>query len=200
VTAALWAICGSAQAQVIEVQPDGAARVYAGPVVTSMEGSRPVIEPEAPVQPSSRRADTAQVMSAIHEVSERRQLSSQLIEAVAWQESRLNQNAVSPKGARGVMQLMPSTAQRLGVDAHDLRGNIDGGGAYLAQLLKQFDGDLTLALAAYNAGPDAVRRYGGVPPYRETQAYVAAVLGRLAHKKSQDPSDAVLASPDLVTR
>jgi soluble lytic murein transglycosylase-like protein len=195
VTAALWAICGAAQAQVIEVQPDGAARVYAGPVVTSAEGSRPVIEPEAPIQASSRRADTAQVMSAIHEVSERRQLSSQLIEAVAWQESRLNQNAVSPKGARGVMQLMPSTAQRLGVDAHDLRGNIDGGGAYLAQLLKQFDGDLTLALAAYNAGPDAVRRYGGVPPFRETQAYVAAVLGRLAHKKSQDQT-----RPDLVTR
>ena len=80
----------------------------------------------------------------------------------------------------GVMQLMPETARRLGVDATDLKGNIDGGVTYLGQMLTRFGGDLPRALAAYNAGPEAVQRYGGVPPYVETQAYVRAILGRLS--------------------
>ena len=78
------------------------------------------------------------------------------------------------------MQLMPDTAAALGVDASDATQNVHGGAAYLRQMLDQFDGNIELALAAYNAGPEAVRRYGGVPPYRETQDYVAAVLGYLA--------------------
>jgi len=77
------------------------------------------------------------------------------------------------------MQLMPATASQLGVDAADLRGNIEGGAAYLAQQMRRF-GDVRLALAAYNAGPEAVARYGGVPPYAETQNYVRAILTRLA--------------------
>ena len=107
-------------------------------------------------------------------------MSVPLVEAVAWQESRYNQAAVSPKGAMGVMQLMPETARRLGVDAADLKSNIDGGVAYLGQMLDRFEGDLPRALAAYNAGPEAVQRYGGVPPYAETKAYVRAILGRLS--------------------
>jgi soluble lytic murein transglycosylase-like protein len=103
-----------------------------------------------------------------------------LVEAVAWQESRYNQMAVSPKGALGVMQLLPSTASDLGVDPSDLRGNIEGGVAYLAQQLRRYGGDLRLALAAYNAGPGAVDRHRGVPPYAETQTYVRAILARLA--------------------
>lgn len=95
---------------------------------------------------------------------------------VARQESGGNQRAVSPKGAIGVMQLMPGTARDLGVDPHDMRQNIDGGVRYLAKQLKDF-GTPELALAAYNAGPGAVRKYGGVPPFAETQDYVRKIGG-----------------------
>jgi soluble lytic murein transglycosylase-like protein len=77
------------------------------------------------------------------------------------------------------MQLLPSTASDLGVNPQDLKSNIDGGAAYIAQMIRRF-GDLKLALAAYNAGPEAVARYGDVPPYAETQSYVRAILARLA--------------------
>jgi soluble lytic murein transglycosylase-like protein len=165
---ALLAAPHSALAQVIEIAPDGAAAVYTGPVATADDQRQPIVRRPSPGHVAIRAAAT------------RRQLSDRLIEAVAWEESRLKQNAVSPKGARGVMQLMPSTARRVGVDPDALRDNLDGGAAYLARLLQEFDGDIVLTLAAYNAGPGAVRRFGGVPPYPETRAYVAAVLDRLA--------------------
>ncbi|HVS31926.1 MAG TPA: transglycosylase SLT domain-containing protein [Thermoanaerobaculia bacterium] len=99
-----------------------------------------------------------------------------LVAAVARRESAFDVNAVSPVGASGLMQLMPATARYLGVrDVFDARENLFGGTRYLRTLLDTFDGDLDLTLAAYNAGPGAVRKYKGVPPYRETRAYVAAV-------------------------
>ena len=122
---------------------------------------------------------SAQIAAAILEAATRHAVPATVVEAVAWQESRFNQAAVSPKGARGVMQLMPGTAALLGVDASDLRGNIEGGVAYLSQQISRF-GDLRLALAAYNAGPEAVARHGGIPPYAETQSYVRAIMARLA--------------------
>ena len=110
-------------------------------------------------------------------------VDARLLAAVAHRESRGNANAVSPVGACGVMQLMPSTARYLGVsNIFDPRENILAGAKYLRTLLDTFNGDLDLTLAAYNAGPGAVQRYGGVPPYRETRAYVAAVRG--AYEKS----------------
>lgn len=98
-----------------------------------------------------------------------------LFQALVKQESGFNPRAISPKGAIGYAQLMPGTAARLGVDPHDPAQNLDGGARYLLAQLQAF-GSPMLALAAYNAGPEAVRKYGGVPPYRETQGYVVRVL------------------------
>jgi soluble lytic murein transglycosylase-like protein len=99
-----------------------------------------------------------------------------LVAAVVRRESAWNPNAVSRVGAGGLMQLMPATARFLGVtDVFDARQNIFGGTRYLRTLLDTFDGDLDLTLAAYNAGPGAVQKYKGIPPYRETRAYVKAV-------------------------
>lgn len=92
------------------------------------------------------------------------------------QESGWNPGAVSHKGATGLAQLMPATARRLGVDATDPRQNLEGGARYLRMMYNKF-GDWRLALAAYNAGPEAVGKYGGVPPYAETTAYVRSILG-----------------------
>jgi len=104
-------------------------------------------------------------------------LDSRLVAAVIWVESSGDPKAVSRKGAQGLMQLMPETARRLGVsDALDPNENVEGGSQYLRQQLDDHNGDLSLALAAYNAGPQAVARYGGVPPYPETQHYVQRVL------------------------
>ena len=104
-------------------------------------------------------------------------LDVHLLRAVAWTESRGHQNAVSPKGALGVMQLMPSTAAEMGVDPLDPEANLNGGARYLARQLSRFQ-SVPLALAAYNAGPGAVLRWGGIPPFAETQAYVAQILSR----------------------
>jgi soluble lytic murein transglycosylase-like protein len=108
--------------------------------------------------------------SAVYDIPE------DLLKAVARAESGFNPNAVSRSGAVGVMQLMPGTARALGVaDSYDPEQNIMGGAKYLRQMLDEFGGDVELALAAYNAGPGAVRKYGGVPPYEETQNYVRTV-------------------------
>lgn len=166
---------GAARCQVMEIQPDGAVITYAGPAQyidghVRMLGIGPL--------KAERGAAPADVADAISQSAARHNLPRTLLEAVAWQESRFDQRARSPKGARGVMQLLPDTARSLNVDAENLASNVEGGAAYLVQLLRQF-GDLRLALAAYNSGPKAVARYGGIPPFAETRAYVDAVIGRL---------------------
>ena len=168
----------AALAQVLSVGDDGTVTTYFGPQVFTSEGARPIAPPMA-----VSSATPAEVAAAIQESSRRHAVPVPVVEAVAWQESRFNQAAISPKGARGVMQLMPATASTLGVDAADLKSNVDGGVAYLAQQMRRY-GDLRLALAAYNAGPGAVDRYGDVPPYAETQTYVRTILARLAAAKA----------------
>ncbi len=115
----------------------------------------------------------------IERTAERHRLDPLLLEALVEVESGRNAAAVSPKGARGLGQLMPGTARRFDVaDPHDPEENLDGAARYLAWLIERYQGDLTLALAAYNAGEGAVDRYVGVPPYPETRNYVHKVLSR----------------------
>ena len=112
--------------------------------------------------------------------SEKHKIEPALIKAIIKAESNFNHRAVSPKGARGLMQLMPATASSLQVqDSFHPENNIEGGVRYFRYLLNYFNGNLPLALAAYNAGENAVIRYRGVPPYRETQVYVQRVLSYL---------------------
>lgn len=113
----------------------------------------------------------------ITKASQTYQVEAALIKAVIMAESGYNPKAVSRKGAQGLMQLMPSTAKWLGVhDAFDPALNIDGGVRYLRRLLDRFDGDVQLALAAYNAGSRYVRKYGGVPPFKATHIYIKKVM------------------------
>jgi len=121
-------------------------------------------------------------------------LDPDLVNSVIRAESGFNVRAVSPKGAQGLMQLMPQTASNLGVqNAFDPRANVEGGTRYLRELLERYNFDLVKALAAYNAGPQRVEQYGGVPPYYETKAYVARVVRdfnkkKLAAKTASQPS------------
>jgi soluble lytic murein transglycosylase-like protein len=128
-------------------------------------------------RPLSKRA--AQYQDLIEEHAGLNTVSADLVRAVIQAESAFNPRAVSPKGALGLMQLMPATAAEYGVsDAFNPSENIAAGVKYLRRLLDKYEGRVELALAAYNAGPGAVKRYGGkVPPYRETQNYVARIQG-----------------------
>jgi len=113
----------------------------------------------------------------IRPVAIRYGLDPELVAAVIWMESGGNPTAVSRKGAKGLMQLMPETAQELGVKhVLDPKQNVEGGVRYLRTMLDSHGGDLSLALAAYNAGPTVVKKYAGVPPYRETQDYIQKIL------------------------
>jgi len=124
-----------------------------------------------------------QIGAIVAEISESQGLTPDLLRAVIEKESNYLPCAVSPHGAQGLMQLMPATAAGLGVEnPFDPRGNVQGGAKFLKQLLLKYDGDLPLALAAYNAGPSRVDSAGGVPPIPETLDYVSSILDRLKER------------------
>ncbi|HXM68651.1 MAG TPA: lytic transglycosylase domain-containing protein [Candidatus Acidoferrum sp.] len=134
-----------------------------------------------PPKPSDRPIDLNEV---VRTASGNYQLDPDLVNSVIRAESGFNARAVSPKGAQGLMQLMPQTASQLGVqNSFDPRSNVEGGTRYLRELLERYNFDLIKALAAYNAGPQRVEQYGGVPPYYETKAYVARIVRDFNEKK-----------------
>lgn len=121
----------------------------------------------------------------VNETSGRYRLDPDFVNSVIKAESAFNVHAVSPKGAQGLMQLMPGTATQLGVpNAFDAQANVEGGTKYLRELLEKYNFDIGKALAAYNAGPHKVDRYGGIPPYYETRAYVAKIVRDFNKKKA----------------
>lgn len=150
--------------QILRIVPDAAAPSLAGDA------------------PRPRRAPTGEDL--LERLAAEAGLPSALVRAVVWAESGFRPDAVSRQGAVGLMQLMPATAAELGVDPRDPRENLRGGTRYLRQLLERYaeqEDQLVRALAAYNAGPGAVERHGGVPPYAETAAYIGRVVRHYLH-------------------
>src|SRR6202790_4287123 len=163
----------------------GAPR-FAGALAEALRSANPAqaLQPGGPDAPGSGAAPAAaepvppaQIDALVEQNARTWQVDPALIKAVIANESGFNANATSKVGAQGLMQLMPGTAASLGVrDAYDPAQNVAGGTHYLRGLLDRFGGDKRLAIAAYNAGPGAVEKYGGVPPYAETRNYVQNVL------------------------
>lgn len=140
--------------------------------VQSAQGATAVQQAEK----SRSDVSNSELARTIHAAAAKYAVDPKLVSAVAEVESGGNQSAVSSAGAVGVMQLMPETAAGLGVNPYDMKSNVEGGTKYLREMLDTFDGDVKKAVAAYNAGPNAVKAYGGIPPYAETQNYVNNVL------------------------
>jgi soluble lytic murein transglycosylase-like protein len=136
----------------------------------------PVVTPPAVAPPAVTAPAVTDPRALVRAAAARAGLPAAFVESVARTESGFDPTAVSPKGAIGVMQLMPATAKALGADANDPQQNIDAGARLLRELLIKYDGDVVKALAAYNAGEPAVDHYQGVPPYPETQHYVNTVV------------------------
>jgi soluble lytic murein transglycosylase-like protein len=166
---------------------DGSIEVPAASVA-SFEAEEFVEPPPAPVlakAPPPPPAKITDPKTLVHDAAVRNSLPPAFVASVAKAESAMKQSAVSPKGAIGVMQLMPATAKALDADPHDTEQNIDAGTRLLRELLIKYDGDVVKALAAYNAGPGAVDRYNGLPPYRETQQYVNKVIADYQKSSAQ---------------
>jgi len=161
-----------------EPQSPPFGKLRAGPLANYTRNGAP----GASVFPRTSAVDLSKVVNS---ASGRYRLDPDLVNSVIKAESGFNVRAVSPKGAQGLMQLMPGTASQLGVpNAFDPQANVEGGTKYLRELLERYDFDLVKALAAYNAGPQRVEQFGGVPPYYETRVYVARVVKDFNKKKA----------------
>ena len=175
-----------------EVREGGVTRLYTTAddfvdVPTAQIGS--IETQELPPEPPARATAPA-IPQLVTLAGDKHQIDPDFIRSVIRAESNFNLRAVSPKGAQGLMQLMPQTASKLGVqDAFEPGANIEAGTRYLRELLLQYHGDAAKALAAYNAGPHRVDQYHGVPPYRETRAYVRRVIDDYNRSKASAKKD-----------
>lgn len=167
----------------VKTPPQPPAPTFGGNIDPSTVGLNGEINGNAPMNPFGQAARVSgkgaptELRTMIQEVAGKYDVDSLLLEALVSQESAFDDDAVSHKGAMGLTQLMPSTAKMLGVtNPRDPLQNLTGGAKYLKQMITEFGGDVEKALAAYNAGPGAVRKYGGIPPYGETQDYVRKIL------------------------
>jgi len=175
-------LCGESTAGFVEFPSNQIARfeVHAGEPAPGIPTPSSVAVRTAPVPPPAESIKTLITSTAL-----RFMVDPDFVASVVKAESGANPAAVSPKGARGLMQLMPQTAAKLGVtDAMDAAQNLEGGTRYLRQLLDQYNGNVAAALSAYNAGPGSVKRYGGVPPYAETRAYIARIITDYDRKRT----------------
>jgi len=208
---ALAGLTGSVYAESVVWFADGrtmtveSLRVEAGLATLELPGGSQLVVPAGridrhdlipappPPAPPAAASDAWTVLAGPYAESIRRAarahgLDPALLAAVAAVESGFDPHAVSHKGAQGLLQLMPATARRFGVqDSFDPEQNVEGGAKYLGWLLKRFSGDLELALAGYNAGEGTVDRYRGIPPYAETEQYVDRVLARTASLRAPAP-------------
>jgi soluble lytic murein transglycosylase-like protein len=162
---------------VVEMPETAVAGYEQEEVTATVPTTATAIARAAPAEPAAANPQTPEELAA--QAAKKYLLPDSFVRSVMKAESGFQPNAVSPKGAIGLMQLMPDTARTLGVDPRDPHQNAEGGAQYLRELLAKYEGDpdqVLLALAAYNAGPGAVDRYHGVPPYRETREYILRVL------------------------
>jgi soluble lytic murein transglycosylase-like protein len=166
-------------------QKDGGSTEMDAALVVGFEkeAEAPAAAVETPVV-ATPVVDQRSPREMVESAAKKNGLPPNFVHSVVAAESGYRPDAVSPKGAIGLMQLMPATAQAYGADPRDPAQNVEAGAAYLRELLIKYDGDPRLALAAYNAGPGAVDRYNGVPPYAETQTYIERVMRN--YKKSSE--------------
>ena len=190
---AVFGLPGAASADVLEIGANGYQWVAGGPVGQGREavGADVAAVEAVPAALETSQLHPQSITDALDaagptrwrargaELAAKYDISPALFEAVVWQESRWNEAARSPVGARGLAQLMPGTAAQMGVNPGDPTANLEGGARYLRMQLDAFGGDIEKALAAYNAGPGRVQKAGGIPRIRETQAYVASIMARL---------------------
>lgn len=189
--ASLAAMPGLACADVLQIGASGPEWIAGGPPglpVPDLDDAELLEETplsvDAGIHPSSLTsaldaAGPTRWRERVAQLAAKYDISPTLLEAVVWQESRWNEGAISPVGARGLAQLMPGTAAQMGINSADPMANLEGGARYLRMQLDAFGGDIEKALAAYNAGPGRVVKAGGIPNIRETQVYVAAIMSRL---------------------